>query len=100
MGSSGKRYTPEFKQKAVELYRSSESTYVDVAKDLGIDKSTLRTWVRLANATADGNHPATKKSNPFEMEAELKRLKRENAQLKRDNEILLKASAFFASKNL
>jgi transposase len=34
------------------------------------------------------------------MEEELKRLRRENAQLRRDNEILLKASAFFASRNL
>ena len=38
--------------------------------------------------------------NPFQMEEELKRLRRENAQLRRDNEILLKASAFFASRSL
>ena len=55
-------------------------------------------WVYLADGL-EGKSPNAS-SNPFEMAEELKRLKKENAQLKHDNEILLKASAFFASRNL
>jgi transposase len=98
MASSPRKYTAEFKQRAVQLWRESGTTYAEVARGLGIDESTLRGWVRKADAAgaASVGEPAV----PFQMEEELKRLRRENAQLRRDNEILLKASAFFASRNL
>jgi transposase len=98
MASSPRKYTAEFKQRAVQLWRESGTTYAEVARGLGIDESTLRGWVKKADAAgaAGGGEPA----GPFQMEEELKRLRRENAQLRRDNEILLKASAFFASRNL
>ena len=92
MASSPRKY------RAVQLWRESGTTYAEVARGLGIDESTLRGWVHKADAAgaAGGGEPA----GPFQMEEELKRLRRENAQLRRDNEILLKASAFFASGNL
>ena len=98
MASSPRKYTAEFKQRAVQLWRESGTTYAEAARGLGIDESTLRGWVKKADAAgaAGGGEP----QNPFQMEEELKRLRRENAQLRRDNEILLKASAFFASRNL
>jgi len=98
MASSPRKYTPEFKQRAVQLWRESGTTYAEVARGLGIDESTLRGWVHKADAA--GGEVAGEPQNPFQMEEELKRLRRENAQLRRDNEILLKASAFFASRNL
>lgn len=98
MSASPRKYTAEFKQRAVQLWRESGTTYVEVARGLGIEESTLRGWVKKASA-ADGGGTGDPQ-NPFQMEEELKRLRRENAQLRRDNEILLKASAFFASRNL
>lgn len=89
------RYTPEFKQKAVELYLASDATYAQISQELGIDKSTLATWVRAAGA--DGT---AKTTNTFKLEEDLRRLKAENKRLKTENEILLKASAFFASKQM
>lgn len=49
---------------------------------------------------AAGDSPVSPEQNPFQMAEELRRLKRENQRLRTENEILLKASAFFASKQL
>lgn len=94
-GQSIPRYTAEFKQKAVELYRKSGTTYAGVARGLGCDAGSLSDWVRKADAAG----PAVD-GNPFQMAEDLRRLKRENERLKRENEILLKASVFFASRQL
>lgn len=92
------RYTPEFKQRAVELYLSlEEPTYAEVGRKLGVDAGSIAAWVRAAEVSGDGPQAD---ANPFQMAEDLKRLKRENERLKRENEILLKASAFFASKQL
>ena len=93
MGTPSPKYTAEFKQKAVELYRKSGTTYAEVARGLGCDPGSLSDWVKKADA-AD----AAPDCNPFQMAEDLRRLKRENERLKRENEILLKASAFFASR--
>lgn len=86
MGNPSPRYTAEFKQKAVELYRKSGTTYADAARGLGCDAGSLSDWVKEADAAG----PAPD-ANPFQMAEDLRRLKREN-------EILLKASDFFASR--
>ena len=88
MGTPSPKYTAEFKQKAVELYKKSGTTYAEVARGLGCDPGSLSDWVKKADAAecAPGD-------NPFQMAEQLRRLKREN-------EILLKASAFFASRQL
>lgn len=95
MGAPSPRYTAEFKQKAVELYRKSGATYAEVARGLGCDPGSLSDWAKKADAAecAPGG-------NPFQAAEQLRRLKRENERLKRENEILLKASAFFASRQL
>lgn len=95
MGTPSPRYTAEFKQKAVELYRKSGTTYAEVARGLGCDADSLSDWVRKADAAG----PAPD-ANPFQIAEDLRRLKRENGRLRRGNEILLKASALFASRQL
>ena len=95
MGNPSPRYTAEFKQKAVELYRKAGTTHAEVVRGLGCDAGSLSYWVRKADAT----RPASD-ANPFQMAEDLRRLKRENERLKRENEILLKVSAFFASRQL
>lgn len=95
MGTPSPRYTAEFKQKAVELYRKSGATYAEAARGLGCDAGSLSDWVKKADASG----PAPD-GNPFQMAEDLRRLRRENERLKRENEIPLKASAFFASRQL
>lgn len=95
MGNPSPRYTAEFKQKAVELYGKSGTTYAEVPRGLGCDVGSLADWVKKADAAG----PAPD-ANPFQMAEDLRRLKRENERFKRENEILLRASAFFASRQL
>ena len=90
------RYTKEFKERAVRLLAESRGNYssetqalVGVAKDLGVAAESLRRWRAKAD-TASTAGP--------EESGELRRLRRENARLRRANEILSSASAFFASR--
>lgn len=46
------------------------------------------------------NADGSKEGNPFQMQEEIRQLRRENARLREENEILLKASAFFATKSM
>ena len=81
MGNPFPGHTAEFKQRAVGLCRKSGTTYAEVARGLGCGAAA----------------PASD-ANPFQMADDLRRPKRENERLKRENEILLKASALFASR--
>ncbi|WLW52712.1 transposase [Streptomyces sp. YU58] len=97
MVAKRKNYPEEFKRDAVDLARSSKDrTLTDIARSLGIHLETLRNWIREDKARAqdvDGGSDAS--MTPAEKN-ELKRLRRENARLKEDNEILRKAAAYFA----
>jgi transposase len=93
-------YPPELRERAVRMvaevlphYPSEWPAIVAVADKLGIGTAeTLRKWVRRAEVDA-GTRPGLS----TEENAEIRRLKRENAELRRANEILKAASAFFAS---
>jgi transposase len=94
-------YPRELRQRAVRMvaevrpnYDSEYAAITAVAQKLGIGTAeTLRKWVRQAQVE-DGQRPGT----TSEESAELKRLRRENAELRRANEILKAASAFFAAE--
>jgi len=88
-----KVYTAEFKEQAVALYRKSSTTYAAVARELGCDAGSLAKWVRMAD-----NPDKDAELSPFQMQEQIRNLKRENARLAEENAILLKASAFFATK--
>ena len=99
--AKGSRYTPEFKAKAVRLLMESRASYssetkaiAQVSKGLGVAPETLRRWRNQSDATV----AAETKQSAEEAMAELKRLRREVAELRRANEILTTASAFFAAR--
>ena len=96
MGKPCPKYTAEFKQQAVRLYNERGTTYAEVAREIGVDPSSLADWVRRADASTT----PPPEGNPFKVAEENRRLRRENERLRRENEILLKASAFFASRQL
>ena len=86
------QYTLEFKQLAVKRIQAGEA-YELVANELGMSSQTLRYWVR---ASHEGRliGVGTKTVTPEQME--LSRLRAENIRLKREAEILKKATAYFA----
>ncbi len=85
-------YTTEFKELAVKRIKDGQSVSM-VCKELGLSDQTVRNWVK---AAAEGklNGAGGKIVTPEEME--LSRLRAENLRLKRENEILKKATAYFA----
>lgn len=97
MSKTRRSYTPEFKAEAVRLVIEQGMKLTVAARDLGIDKSTLSAWVANARET-DGGSTEQVTQTPQEMAAELRRLRRENAILKEEREILKKAAAFFAKE--
>ena len=95
MGHPSPKYSAEFKQQAVRLYRERGGTYAEIARELGVDAGSISDWVKRADAAQ-----ASPEDNPFKVAEENRRLRREVERLRRENEILLKASAFFASRQL
>lgn len=92
------KYSPELRERAVRLvfdhtpeHPSQWTAIRSVAEKIGCPVEVLRRWVRQADRDA-GTRPGL----TTDERAELKRLQRENVELKRANEILRKASAFFA----
>jgi transposase len=87
-------YTEEFKQDSVALALKSKSIS-QTAVDLGIPQATLHGWV------SDATHNFGKQPNKeqrIDLHEELKRLRKENAGLKEDREILKKAATYFAKE--
>ena len=96
------RYSAEVRERAVRLVKQSEGDHgsewaaiTSVASKMGCTAETLRKWVRQAERDSG------KRAGLTTAERErLKELERENRELKRANEILRKASAFFAQAEL
>jgi len=100
--STSKRYSPEVRERAVRLvfeqqgqHESQWAAIGSIAAKIGCTAETLRGWVRRAERDQG------KRSGLSSSERDrLKELERENRELKRANEILRKASAFFAQAEL
>ena len=88
-------FTPEFKAEIVELCQRGDRSVGVVAKDFDLTETAVREWVKQAErdtgTRSDGGLTSSEQQ-------ELARLRRENAELKRANEILKAASAYFASE--
>ena len=90
-----RKYSEELRERAVRLYFESSRPIAHVARDLGIHREALRGWVRQAEADAT---PRAARLLPREVQEELDRLRKENAELKRANAILKDASVYFAQE--
>ena len=85
-------YTTEFKQQAVKRVADGQAISL-VVKELGLSDQTLRNWVK-ASGEGTLKGAGSKVVTPEAME--LSRLRAEVARLKRENEIIKKAAAYFA----
>lgn len=86
-----KRYTREFKVAAIERVTQQGCSVYQVAKDLGIDHQTLRGWLKQPGAM-DGAAVAS-------LASEVRRLRKENTELRLECDILKKATAYFAREH-
>jgi transposase len=95
-----KRYPRELKERAVKMVQElraqdpHDKTVISrVARQLGIGDESLRSWVKQAQVNA-GSRPGL----TTEEQAELKRLRKENFELRRSNDILQSAATFFGAE--
>ena len=89
-----RKFTKEFKEEAVKLVTEEGYKITEAARSLGIHENLLGRWKN--ELTSDSN--AYQGNVSQSMEAELKRLRKENKRLKMEREILKKAAAFFAKE--
>ena len=89
-------FSREYKLAAVKKVIEQGLSYTAVAKDLGIGDSLIRKWKK--SFDGDGTFQAEVVGSQS-IEAELRRLREENRQLKMERDILKKATAFFAKES-
>jgi transposase-like protein len=100
--STTKKFSPEVRERAVRMvfehqnqYESQWAAMASIAEKIGCTTESLRKWVRQAERD-QGRKPGLTSDE----RERLKALERENKELRRANEILRKASAFFAQAEL
>ena len=92
MPKTRRRFTSEFKSKAVRLLAENGKPLQQVAAELGVHPNQLRMWRNEHLAAGSADALARQKAEA----AELARLRREVKRLEQENEILKRAAAFFA----
>jgi len=88
-----RKFTDEFKAETVKLIRESDRTVGSVARELDLTETAVRSWVKQAEASGSADT-----LSPDER-AELRRLRKENQELRMEKEILRKATVFFAKES-
>lgn len=84
-------YSLEFKLQAIHLVKESGQSMAEIARSLGVPKSTIFDWVREHDKERDEENGKKSRTN-----GEVLRLKRELEQVKKERDFLKKACAFFA----
>jgi transposase len=91
-----RQFSPEFKEEAVRMVLEGERTVASVAREFGINASTLGSWVN-RHRVVHGQDEQQPVSGPDR--ARIRELERENAELREKLTFLKKAAAFFAAEN-
>jgi transposase len=92
-----KKFDKAFKEQVVQRILANESTVADAAKELNVHYTTVRDWVRYYKRDGESAFPGS--GNLKTEDDEMRKLRKQLADLKEENEILKKAAAYFA-KNL
>ena len=93
-----KPYPAEFRRDVIAVARKGEASVAQVAKDFGISETCLQRWLKIADRE-DGLTPAAsgdRGGGGKDSNAELRELRRRNKLLEQENEILRRATAYFA----
>ncbi len=89
-----RKFTPEFKAEAVRMVIEQSRPIAQVAREITVQEGTLGRWVTAYRNEHAGEEPALSISE----RAQLRELKKENAELRMRTEFLGKAAAFFAQE--
>ena len=97
MAKQRRTYTREFKLEAVRRIAAEGKSLAEIARELGLGESLLRSWKTALAAEGEQAFPG--KGHLPAVEEELRRLRAENQKLRIEREILKKATAFFARES-
>ncbi len=94
MTTTRRQYDSEFKRAAVELAQTSGKSMAELERELGLSAGLLKQWVRAAKR--DGGEAFRGNGRMKASDEELRRLRRENAILRQERDILKKAMVIFS----
>ena len=95
MSGKYRKFTPEFRDEAAKMVVETSRPIAEVARELGINETSLGNWVRAYREKHAGDEPPLQISE----RARLRELERENRELRAKNEFLSKAAAYFAAEH-
>jgi transposase-like protein len=90
-----RKFTPEFREEAARMVVETSRPIADVARELGINETSLGNWVRAYRKNHAGDEPPLQVSE----RARLRELERENRELRMKADFLSKAAAYFAAEH-
>ena len=88
-----RKFSAEFKSEAVRLASKREVAVITVAQELGIHESVLRRWIKESSAPSPVRQV---KADTSALAREVVRLRKENARIKMERDIIKKALGYFA----
>jgi transposase len=93
-----KPFPAEFRRDVIAVARKGEASVSQIARDFGISESCLQRWLKIADREDGLVPPASgdRGSGGKDSDAELRELRRRNELLEQENEILRRATAYFA----
>jgi transposase-like protein len=90
-----RKFTPEFREEAARMVVETSRPIADVARELGINETSLGNWARAYREKHAGDEPPLQISE----RARLRELERENRELRMKADFLSKAAAYFAAEH-
>ena len=96
MGRKRRSFSSEYKAEVVSLVRQGGRSIGEVSRELDLTESAVRNWVRQAEIDGQGGGEGALTTAE---RGELAKLRRENARLRMERDILKKATAFFAKES-
>ena len=90
-----RKFTPEFREEAARMVVETSRPIADVARELGINETSLGNWMRAYREKHAGDEPPLQISE----RARLRELERENRELRMKADFLSKAAAYFAAEH-
>ena len=93
-----RQFSREFKIEAVKLVKDRGVAVAQAARDLDVHENVLRKWIR--DATVDPQHAFPGQGVMRPEQAQLERLRKENAKLRMERDLLKKAAAYFAKESM
>ena len=95
MAGKYRKFSPEFREEAARMVVETSRPIADVARELGINETSLGNWVRVYRQRHAGDEPPLQLSE----RARLRELERRNRELEMENAFLKKAAAYFAREH-